>query len=488
MRYLIIVLFSFAITLHAGSSSQAEKLLKIKEQELSALKDRLEQTRDSLQYETTQRYTIKQRLMQQREADKEEFDRLRELQERTASQLSQAKEESLTKEQQLAEERKVTTGKQDEWSSILNSCSEIFSKDASGIVECFPVEREKRQADLETIRRVYGSDRDPSNAWNSYSTYRAVYITSGNSLAITHEKLALDVGPLVNITLARFGNVFAYGLDTAGAAYILRQTGRLGAEKYSLSKIGSQELSAFVSKALPEWVRNGKPSGEIMFDILQNEQSSLLISGKKVSWWEGTFHSVKQGGAVMIPLLLLPLWVLYLVFRKRFQISSRKGKFSRQFKKVMSLIDKNDFSGALDYTKSSKGALARILQTCIEYRSHDRHGCERAVREIIYHEIPVVNRNINTVAVIAGAAPLLGLLGTISGMITLFAAVTHYGTGDPKFLAGGISEALITAKTGLAIAIPSLFLHDWLKSGKESLFAEMEEYAAHTINRFWPEG
>jgi biopolymer transport protein ExbB len=213
-----------------------------------------------------------------------------------------------------------------------------------------------------------------------------------------------------------------------------------------------------------------------------------LISGKKVSWWEGTLHSIKQGGAVMIPLLLLPIWVLFLFGRKRFQISSRKGKFARQFKKVMSLIDKNDFTGALDYAKRSKGAMARILQTCMEYRGHDRRGCERAVREIIYHEIPVVNRSINTVAVIAGAAPLLGLLGTISGMITLFAAVTHYGTGDPKFLAGGISEALITAKTGLTIAIPSLFLHDWLKSGKEFLIAEMEEYATHTINRFWPEG
>jgi biopolymer transport protein ExbB len=89
--------------------------------------------------------------------------------------------------------------------------------------------------------------------------------------------------------------------------------------------------------------------------------------------------------------------------------------------------------------------------------------------------------------VIAGAAPLLGLLGTISGMITLFAAVTYYGTGDPKFLAGGISEALITAKTGLAIAIPTLFVHDDLRNRKERLLSDIEAMALAVLDKVVPE-
>ena len=97
------------------------------------------------------------------------------------------------------------------------------------------------------------------------------------------------------------------------------------------------------------------------------------------------------------------------------------------------------------------------------------------------------SRNLNTLAVIAGAAPLLGLLGTISGMITLFAAVTHYGTGDPKFLAGGISEALITAKTGLAIAIPVLFIHDLLRAAKDRLMADLENDTIAILNAVYPE-
>jgi biopolymer transport protein ExbB len=85
--------------------------------------------------------------------------------------------------------------------------------------------------------------------------------------------------------------------------------------------------------------------------------------------------------------------------------------------------------------------------------------------------------------VIAGAAPLLGLLGTISGMIALFAAVTYYGTGDPKFLAGGISEALVTSQTGLAIAIPTLFAHDYIRKQKDRLIADIEAMAQRVLDK-----
>jgi biopolymer transport protein ExbB len=72
-------------------------------------------------------------------------------------------------------------------------------------------------------------------------------------------------------------------------------------------------------------------------------------------------------------------------------------------------------------------------------------------------------------------------------MITLFAAVTYYGTGDPKFLAGGISEALITAKTGLAVAIPTLFAHDYLRGRKERLLNDIEAMAFSALDTIVPE-
>jgi biopolymer transport protein ExbB len=153
----------------------------------------------------------------------------------------------------------------------------------------------------------------------------------------------------------------------------------------------------------------------------------------------------------------------------------------------MGHIEKSNFKEALRYVKARKSAIARVLEICLERKEHGRHGNERAVREQIMQEMPSVSSGINTIAVIAGAAPLMGLLGTISGMITLFAAVTHYGTGDPKFLAGGISEALITAKTGLAIAIPALFIHDLIRNGKDRLLSELEHMSVAAMNHIWPE-
>jgi biopolymer transport protein ExbB len=130
--------------------------------------------------------------------------------------------------------------------------------------------------------------------------------------------------------------------------------------------------------------------------------------------------------------------------------------------------------------------MARIIETCLISPTR-REYAEHTVRKLIMQDAPVLNRNLNTLAVIAGAAPLLGLLGTISGMITLFAAVTYYGTGDPKFLAGGISEALITAKTGLAIAIPTLFVHDYLRNRKERLLSDIEAMAIRVLDKIFPE-
>jgi biopolymer transport protein ExbB len=137
---------------------------------------------------------------------------------------------------------------------------------------------------------------------------------------------------------------------------------------------------------------------------------------------------------------------------------------------------------ALAYLSSAKGPGARVLEACLSQFGLGRDAAEKAARELFAEQSVRLNTHLNTLAVIAGASPLLGLLGTISGMITLFAAVTHYGTGDPKFLAGGISEALITAKTGLGIAIPVLFIHNYLRNARDRIVAEMEQAALRVLN------
>lgn len=482
---IILLLLGFGFS--AFASHKEEHELKEKQARLDALKSEVEDARDSLENEVARRYGLKQKLVDRREQDKQEMDQLRDAQERAANDLARVKEECLAREQAVADERKAAQAAQDEWSSEKASLADVFKKDADAILEAFPVDREIRRQALEKVRANFGARQDPIQAWDEFIDYAIKDFRNCAGVSLVTCDVLPDQGSPVRLTMARFGNVFGLGIDQSGQAYLVRQTGRLGADKYSVDKIGSASYSAYVSGVMSQWIRTGKPGGLIKTEILQNDQSRLLVSGKKVSFWAGLFASLKAGGLIMIPLLLLPLWVLYLTFRKGFQLVTRGRSYRNCHKAAMALIDKGDIDGALTFAKSKKGVMARVLEICLERKEHGRHVSERAVREQIMQEIPVLSRGINTIAVIAGAAPLMGLLGTISGMITLFAAVTHYGTGDPKFLAGGISEALITAKTGLAIAIPTLFIHDIIRNGKDRLLAEIEQLSIAVMTHIWPE-
>jgi biopolymer transport protein ExbB len=490
MKKLIIAALVFcmsSIAFAARTSDEKTEQVK-KEREIAVLKNMLEDLQDSLQYETTKRYTLKQQFVEQREADKAEFDRLREQQEKVYNQYSQVKEEIFSREQQLTDERKETAQKTDEWTIVKSTLGDLLQKEAAIVPQGFPSHIESRLSELEVVRHDYGSDKSPASAISKFTQYKISHISEGSAARVEHVTLIpQETGP-VHMDLARFGNVFAYGADSAGNVYLVHQTGQIGADRFAVDRISSLPLLSYINNVMPGWVRAGKPSGTVMVDVMQNDQTRLLLSGKKTTWWQDTYESFKQGGWVMIPLLLLPFWVVYLVVYKYLQIYLRKRRIKLLFHRTMKAADKDNFDELTEYLNKRNGAIVRIVKTCVDYRGRrSRQECERAIREIISREIPVINRGINTVAVIAGAAPLLGLLGTISGMIALFAAVTHYGTGDPKFLAGGISEALITAKTGLAIAIPSLFLHNWLRGSKETLLACIEENVSLILSRFWPD-
>ncbi|MBN1128314.1 MAG: MotA/TolQ/ExbB proton channel family protein [Chitinispirillaceae bacterium] len=484
MRTLLV--YALVLAVAGGSYAARDKKKDVLDMELQSLNETLQGVRDSLEAEIAARYSFKQHTVEQRETDKEEYERLREKQETALTSLSKIKEEALVKEQNLGEVNKNAKEKLEEWTYVKNGFDEMMQKEADGLVEAFPVELEKRRSALENVRRLYREKADPLYGWDSFLQYRIASMAAGRTISLSQEKLLPDDGVPRNFSVARFGNVFAYCMDTGQQVYMIRQTGRLGAERFAVEPVLSPELSEFIHAALPQWTQDNMVSGPVMTEVMQNEQAKLLVAGKENSFFQEMQSQIKAGGWVMIPLLLLPVWALILVLRKTVQFWVRSRKNAGQMKAALALIEKQNFAKALSYAKSNKGLMARILEATLESRQR-RDLAEVAIRKLIMQEIPVLNRNLNTIAVIAGAAPLLGLLGTISGMITLFAAVTYYGTGDPKFLAGGISEALITAKTGLAIAIPTLFVHDFLRNYKEHLLSDIEAMALRVLDKIVPE-
>ncbi|MEC8351463.1 MAG: MotA/TolQ/ExbB proton channel family protein, partial [Pseudomonadota bacterium] len=96
-------------------------------------------------------------------------------------------------------------------------------------------------------------------------------------------------------------------------------------------------------------------------------------------------------------------------------------------------------------------------------------------------EMPKITRNLTLIKIISVVAPLLGLLGTVTGMINTFQAITLFGTGDPKLMAGGISQALVTTVLGLVVAIPTVFLYTLLNTRSKNMLLILQEQSAGII-------
>ncbi|MDX1460193.1 MAG: MotA/TolQ/ExbB proton channel family protein, partial [Xanthomonadales bacterium] len=122
--------------------------------------------------------------------------------------------------------------------------------------------------------------------------------------------------------------------------------------------------------------------------------------------------------------------------------------------------------------------LGRVLKVHHDNPNHDVEALELKLGEAILRETPAFNKMLPLLKIISVVAPLLGLLGTVTGMIITFQAITLYGAGDPKLMAGGISTALVTTVLGLVVAIPTVFLHTLVSSRARRLTQILQEEAA----------
>lgn len=134
-------------------------------------------------------------------------------------------------------------------------------------------------------------------------------------------------------------------------------------------------------------------------------------------------------------------------------------------------------------TASTSNPLGRVLSVADENTSTDTETLELKLNEAVLKEIPALENSLTLLKIIAAVAPLLGLLGTVTGMIITFQAITIFGAGDPKTMASGISSALITTVLGLIVAIPTLLAHTVVNGRAKRVIHVLEEQAAGIIAR-----
>ena len=191
---------------------------------------------------------------------------------------------------------------------------------------------------------------------------------------------------------------------------------------------------------------------------------------------------IKKGGLVMYPILTLAFAAFIVSIFKAIEIVSVKKAKSRDLEVILDHLNNGRNDDALAYAKGVKGPVGEMLTAALEHIDYD----DELIEEILYEKMlsvqPKLERMLPFIAVTAATAPLLGLLGTVTGMINTFKLITIFGTGDARQLSSGISEALITTEFGLIIAIPTLIAHSMLTRMTKSVLGSMERTALGFVN------
>ena len=207
--------------------------------------------------------------------------------------------------------------------------------------------------------------------------------------------------------------------------------------------------------------------------------SAVRLATAKDSIWD----HLKKGRAVMIPLLLLAAVCVVLGIYKCLSLKRIAARHSgERLEAILAALNEGSEGEAIRLAEGLRRPLGPVLREGILHRTASKEHIEEILHEQILMQVPALERFLAPLAVCASAAPLLGLLGTVTGMIHTFRLITVFGTGDARLLSSGISEALITTEIGLVIAIPTLLLHAYLSRRVRRAVAVTQQSAVAFVN------
>lgn len=190
------------------------------------------------------------------------------------------------------------------------------------------------------------------------------------------------------------------------------------------------------------------------------------------------FDIIQKGGPVMYPIILCSVIALAIVLERLYHLYRAQIDTKKFMEEVTSTIKRNKITEAAGMCDQTPGPIAHILKAGILKYGSSREEIKEAIEDAGLHEVPRLEKNLNTLATMAQVAPLLGLLGTVTGMVTCFQVVQGKAAAlqavNPGELAGGIWEALITTVAGLIVGIPALVAYNYLVSRVDHFVWEIE--------------
>ncbi len=208
--------------------------------------------------------------------------------------------------------------------------------------------------------------------------------------------------------------------------------------------------------------------------------ATQALAAWNVAGWGFTprvWELLKKGGYTMIPLGLCSVIALMVTLERLISLRRKKVLPEALVSASERCWRRGDFAEAAGICERFDAPLARVLQAGLARRRLGLGEMERAMVGAGRHESTVLSRNLRGLGVIANLAPMLGLFGTVVGMIRAFDVISRAGTGNPNLVAEGISEALLTTAAGLLIGIPALAAYHFFRSRSGRLLFEMESIA-----------
>ncbi len=288
------------------------------------------------------------------------------------------------------------------------------------------------------------------------------YMEASGEILKTKSKFIDESGQEGSGDVVRIGDFMA----------IYRRRGEVGSLRYNHS---GNLLMAYPGKLSWSVRRSFKQYIEGTTDHLPLDLSHGAVF-KELTVNRGIMEWLKSGGLLVWPILMIGAVAIVLIGERILFLNRIKKASGR----IMTKIDKLISEGKLEECKKFcekyvKVPACRVIKSGLENISTSGDVLENAMQEAILKELPRIERFLPTLSVLAAIAPLLGLLGTVTGMINTFQVITRFGTSDPRMMSGGISEALITTQLGLGVAIPILIMHHFLERKADKIIDEMEE-------------
>jgi biopolymer transport protein ExbB len=191
---------------------------------------------------------------------------------------------------------------------------------------------------------------------------------------------------------------------------------------------------------------------------------------------------IRAGGWLMLPIILCSIIAVAITLERLWTLQRRRVLPKDLAMRVWEWARDRQLDEKHLAVLSANSPMGRVLAAGLANRHRSREVLKEAVQDTGRHVVHELERYLNSLGTIAAVTPLLGLLGTVIGMVKVFTAITTAGVGNPGVLAGGISEALITTAAGLSVAIPALIAYRYLRGQVDALVVDMEKEAMKLID------